>query len=59
MNRFSFKMFGRTLPVAAAVVVGAVFAGGAAAQDTAKVPIVVNVNADVSAVPEEGAGLRR
>jgi len=51
MNRFSFKMFGRTLPVAAAVVVGAVFAGGAAAQDIAKVPIVVNVDASVRAVP--------
>jgi len=57
MNRFTFKMFGRTLPVAAAVVVGAVFAGGAAAQDVAKVPIVVNVDASVSAVPEAASGL--
>jgi len=57
MNRFTFKMFGRTLSVAAAVVVGAVFAGGAAAQDVAKVPIVVNVDASVSAVPEAASGL--
>ena len=54
MNRFTFVRLGRTLAVASAVVVGAVFSVGAA-QDSSFIPIKVNVAATVKAVPKSTA----
>ena len=54
MTRFTFNMLGRTLAVASAVVVGAVFSVGAA-QDSSFIPIKVNVAATVKAVPKSTA----
>jgi len=51
MNRFSFKPLCRTLAVSSAVVVGAVFSS-AVAQDSSFIPITVNVDATVKAVPK-------
>jgi len=54
MKRFSFVMLGRTLSVAAAVVVGAGFSVGAA-QDSSYIPIKANMDATVTAVPKSTA----
>jgi len=55
MNRFTFKKLGRTLSLAAAVVVGAGLSAGAAAQDSSYIPIkVTNTAATVTAVPKTG-----